>query len=172
MITPRQRRQRQVAAVGAMGHEEFLSGVRMLYACRYQDALTHFQEAVVLEPLSKGYLSYLGLATAHAARKFSDAEHLCRRAIEAEYHRPEHYYNLGEVYVLAGRKPDAIKAFNQALSWNPSYDAAHDALRKLGVRRPPVVPILARSHPLNIFLGKTLRRGKKTRELSSSTSSR
>jgi tetratricopeptide (TPR) repeat protein len=162
MISPRQRRMRQVAVVGAMGHDQFMAGVRMLYACRYQDALTHFQEAVVLEPQARGYLSYLGLATAHAQRKFSDAEQLCRRAIESEYHRPEHYYNLGEVYVLAARKSDAIKAFNQALSWNPSYDAAHDALRKLGVRRAPVVPILPRSHPLNIFLGKTFRRGKKT----------
>jgi tetratricopeptide (TPR) repeat protein len=162
MITPRQRRQRQIAVVGAMGHDQFLSGVRMLYACRYQDALSHFQEAVVLEPHSKGYLSYLGLATAHAQRKYSDAEQLCRRAIEAEYHRPEHYYNLGEVYVLAGRKPDAIKSFNQALSWNPSYDAAHDALRKLGVRRAPVLPILPRSHPLNVFLGRTLRGGKRS----------
>jgi len=161
MITPRQRRQRQVAVVGAMGHDQFLAGVRMLYACRYQDALTHFQEAVILEPQAKGYLSYLGLATAHASRKFSDAEQLCRRAIEAEYHRPEHYYNVGEVYVLAGRKRDAIKSFNQALSWNPSYEAAHDALRKLGVRRPPVVPVLARSHPVNVFLGRALRGGKK-----------
>lgn len=162
MASPRERRQRQVAVVGALGHEQFMAGVRMLYACRYHDALVHFQEAVVLEPLAKGYLSYLGLATAHAQRKFSDAEGLCRRAIEAEYHRPEHYFNLGEVYVLAGRKPDAIKSFNQALSWNPSYDAAHDALRKLGVRRPPVVPILPRSHPLNVFLGKTLRGNKKS----------
>ncbi|MEK7348982.1 MAG: tetratricopeptide repeat protein [Candidatus Eisenbacteria bacterium] len=161
MASPRERRQRQIAVVGAMGHDEFMSGVRMLYACRYQDALTHFQEAVVLEPHAKGYLSYLGLATAHAQRKFSDAEQLCRRAIESEYHRPEHYFNLGEVYVLAGRKSDAMKSFNQALSWNPGYDAAHDALRKLGVRRPPVVPILSRSHPLNVFLGKTLRGNKK-----------
>jgi tetratricopeptide (TPR) repeat protein len=144
-----------------MGQDQFLAGVRMLYACRYQDALTHFQEAVVLEPLAKGYLSYLGLATAHAERRFSDAEQLCRRAIEAEYHRPEHYYNIGEVYVLAGRKRDAIKSFQQALSWNPSYEAAHDALRKLGVRRAPVVPVLARSHPLNVFLGKALRGGRK-----------
>jgi len=168
MISPRQRRQRQVAIVGAMGHDQFMSGVRMLYACRYQDALTHFQEAVVLEPQSKGYLSYLGLATAHAQGKYSDAEQLCRRAIEAEYHRPEHYVNLGEVYVLAGRKRDAIKTYQQALSWNPSHEAAHDALRRLGVRRPPVVPILGRSHPLNVFLGKTLRRGKRTATRSAS----
>ena len=54
-----------------------------------------------------------------------------------------------------------MKAFNQALSWNPSFDASMDALRKLGVRRPPVLPILSRSHPVNIMLGKALRRGKK-----------
>jgi tetratricopeptide (TPR) repeat protein len=144
-----------------MGHDQFMAGVRMLYACRYQDALTHFQEAVVLEPQAKGYLSYLGLATAHAWKKYSDAEQLCRRAIEAEYHRPEHYYNLGEVYVLAGRKREAIKSFTQALSWNPSHEASHDSLRKLGVRRPPVVPVLARSHPVNVFLGRALRGGKK-----------
>jgi len=156
--TPKQRRQKQLAVVGAIGREHFLTGVRMLYACRYGDALVHFQEAVLLEPQSKGYLSYLGVATARAERKFSDAEQLCRRAIEAEYHRAEHYYNLGEVYLLAGRRSDAIKHFNQALSWNPSYEPARDSLRKLGIRRAPVVPALPRSHPINILLGKALRK--------------
>lgn len=158
MVTPKQRRQKQLAVVGAIGHEHFMTGVRMLYACRYQDALQHFQEASMLEPNAKGYLSYLGLATAHAQRKFADAEQLCRRAIEAEYHRPEHYFNLGEVFFLSGRKPDAIKCYNQALSWNPGYEPAQDALRKLGVRKPPVLSILPRSHPVNVLLGKTLRR--------------
>jgi tetratricopeptide (TPR) repeat protein len=162
MATAKERRQKQLAVVGAIGHEHFMTGVRMLYACRYQNALTHFQEASMLEPNARGYLSYLGLATAHAHRKFSDAEQLCRRAIEAEYHRPEHYFNLAEVYALAGRKSDAIKAYNQALSWNPNFEPAQDALRKLGVRRPPVLPSLPRSHPLNVFLGKTLRRRPRT----------
>ena len=161
MISPKQRRQKQLAVVGAIGREHFLTGVRMMYACRYGDALVHFQEAVMLEPHSKGYLSYLGVAVAHAERKYSDAEQLCRRAIEAEYHRPEHYYNLGEVHLLAGRKADAMKCFNQSLSWNPNFEAAQDALRKLGVRRPPVVPMLSRSHPVNVILGRALR--KKTR---------
>lgn len=161
MISPKQRRQKQLAVVGAIGREHFLTGVRMMYACRYGDALVHFQEAVMLEPHSKGYLSYLGVAVAHAERKYSDAEQLCRRAIEAEYHRPEHYHNLGEVHLLAGRKSDAMKCFNQALSWNPNFEAAQDALRKLGVRKAPVLPMLARSHPVNVILGKALR--KKTR---------
>ena len=161
MISPKQRRQKQLAVVGAIGREHFLTGVRMMYACRYGDALVHFQEAVMLEPHSKGYLSYLGVAVAHAERKYSDAEQLCRRAIEAEYHRPEHYFNLGEVHLLAGRKSDAMKCFNQSLSWNPNFEAAQDALRKLGVRKPPVLPMLSRSHPVNVILGKALR--KKTR---------
>lgn len=158
MTTPKQRRQKQLAVVGAIGREHFLTGVRMLYACRYGDALVHFQEAVMLEPQCKGYLSYLGVAVARAERKFSDAEQLCRRAIEAEYHRAEHYYNLGEVYLLSGRRSDAIKNYNQALSWNPNFEAARDALRKLGIRRTPVVPALPRSHPLNVILGKALRK--------------
>lgn len=158
MGTLKQRRQKQLAVVGAIGHEHFMTGVRMLYACRYQDALQHFQEASMLEPHARGYLSYLGLATAHAQRKFSDAEQLCRRAIEAEYHRPEHYFNLAEVFSLAGRRHDAIKAYNQALSWNPNFEPAQDALRKMGVRRPPILGSLPRSHPLNVFLGKTFRK--------------
>ena len=112
----------------------------------------------MLEPHSRGYLSYLGVAVAHAERKYADAEQLCRRAIEAEYHRPEHYYNLGEVHMLAGRKSEAMKCYNQALSWNPNFEAAQDALRKLGVRKPPVLPMLSRSHPVNVMLGKALRR--------------
>jgi len=66
MSSQKERRQKQLAVVGAIGHEHFMTGVRMLYACRYQDALAHFQEAAILEPHSRGYLSYLGLATAHA----------------------------------------------------------------------------------------------------------
>lgn len=158
MSSARQRRQKQLAQVGAIGHEHFMTGVRMLYACRYLDALQHFQEAVVMEPNAKGYLSYLGLATAHAQRKFADAEQLCRRSIESEYHRPEHYHNLAEVLTLAGRKGDAIKAYNQALSWNPNFEPSQDALRKMGTRRAPVLPVLPRSHPINVALGKAFRR--------------
>jgi Flp pilus assembly protein TadD len=161
VATARERRQKQIAVTGAIGHEHFMTGIRMLYACRYGDALSHFKEAVVLEPNSPGYLSYLGLATAHAERRYADAEQLCRRAIEREYHRPEHYHNLGEVMLLAGRRREAVLAFNQALSWNPSHEASQDALRKLGIRRPPVIPALPRNHPLNVFLGKTLRGGKR-----------
>lgn len=161
MATAREKRQKQLAVTGAIGHEYFLTGVRMLYACRYADALEHFKEAVVIEPHAPGYLSYLGLATAHAERKYADAEQLCRRAIEREYHRPEHYHNLGQVFLLAGRRREAVQAFNQALSWNPNHEPSQDALRQLGIRRPPVISALPRSHPLNIFLGKTLRGRKK-----------
>ena len=158
MSSIKERRQKQLAVVGAIGREHFLTGVRMMYACRYGDALHHFREAVLLEPQALGYLSYQGVALAHAERKYSDAEQLCRRAIESEYHRPEHYFNLGEVHLLAGRRGEAVKCFNQALSWNPGFEAAQDALRKLGIRKAPVVPILPRSHPLNVILGKALRR--------------
>ena len=54
-----------------------------------------------------------------------------------------------------------MKAFNQALSWNPNHEASADCLRKLGIRKPPVVPALPRNHPINIMLGKALRRKKK-----------
>jgi len=164
MSTFKDRRQKQLAVVGAIGREHFQTGVRMLYANRFGDALHHFQEAVVLEPQAHGYLSYLGLALAHADRKYSDAAQLCRRAIESEYHRPEHYFNLGEVHLLAGRRAEAVKSYNQALSWNPSYEPAQDALRRLGIRKPPVLPILPRSHPVNVLLGKALR-GKVKRTL-------
>ena len=162
MSTSKERRQKAQAVVGAIGREHFLTGVRMMYACRYGDALHHFQEAILLEPTAHGYLSYQGVALAHVERKYSDAERLCRRAIESEYHRPEHYFNLGEVHLLAGRRAEAVKCFNQALSWNPAFEAAIDALRKLGIRKPPVVPMLPRSHPVNVLLGKALR-GKKQR---------
>jgi tetratricopeptide (TPR) repeat protein len=163
MSNLKDRRAKQLAVVGAIGREHFQTGVRMLYACRFGDALHHFQEAVVLEPLAHGYLSYLGLALAHADRKYSDAVQLCRRSIESEYHRPEHYFNLGEIHSLAGRRKEAVKSYNQALSWNPTFEPAQDALRKLGVRKPPVVAILPRSHPVNVLLGKAFRRGGKVK---------
>src|SRR5688572_32584849 len=39
MITPKQRRQKELAVVEAIGREHFQTGVRMMYACRYGDAL-------------------------------------------------------------------------------------------------------------------------------------
>jgi hypothetical protein len=51
-----------------------------------------------------------------------------------------------------------VKSYNQALSWNPTYEPAQDALRKLGIRKAPVVPILPRNHPVNVLLGKALHR--------------
>jgi hypothetical protein len=76
MSNLKDRRERQLAVVGAIGREHFQTGVRMLYACRYGDAL-----------------------------------------------------------------------------------------RKLGIRKPPVLAILPRSHPVNVLLGKALRRKVKQRPL-------
>src|SRR5437016_13937582 len=163
MSSARDKRQRQIAVTGAIGHEHFMAGVRMLYACRYRDAVNHFQEAIMLEPAAKGYLSYLGLAVAHADRKYNDAEQLCRRSIEIEYHRPEHYHNLGEVFLLANRAKDAIKAFNQALSWNPNYEPPNVPLGSLGAGNPPAVRFLPRSIPTNAIPGKPLGGGRNRR---------
>ena len=69
MSTARDRRQRQIAVTGAIGHEHFMTGVRMLYACRYRDAVNHFQEAIMLEPAAKGRPLQAGRALQEVQRR-------------------------------------------------------------------------------------------------------
>ena len=94
MITPKQQRQNRLDVVQPIGREHFQTGVRMMYACRYGDALVHFQEAVMLEPNSKGYLSYLGVAMAHAQRKHGEW-HRARRAAPSPHREREQRRECG-----------------------------------------------------------------------------
>jgi hypothetical protein len=66
---------------------------------------------------------------------------------------PEAWLNLGRAYRALGHRVLAVRALVRGKELDPANEEVREELRRLGVRRPPVLPFLPRSHPLNRFLG-------------------
>jgi hypothetical protein len=67
---------------------------------------------------------------------------------------PLFYLNLGRAYLKGDRKQSAIQAFQQGLKYDRTDRALVFEIKRLGLRKKPVVPFLERGHPVNIYLGR------------------
>jgi Flp pilus assembly protein TadD len=99
------------------------------------------------------FCSYLAVCLARERQDFDSASKLCMDSIAVEPRKPLHYLNLGRVYLAAGDRKEAIRAFRNGLL-HGNNELIQYELRMLGWRKPPVIPTLDRKHPLNVFLGK------------------
>ncbi|MFQ5778842.1 MAG: tetratricopeptide repeat protein [Terriglobia bacterium] len=133
---------------------EFKVGM-MLYRNRsFANSLEKVQRAVELDPKNAHYVSYMGLLVALVQKNYRLAEELCHRALRMNHNEPQLYLNIAEVYLRARNKEDAVEALTVGLQYTKRNLRLTQALRKLGVRRPPVIPFLERKHFLNRHLGK------------------
>ena len=119
-------------------------------------ALSFFERAVQLEetPL---YCSYYAYCVARERGQFQLAVTLCEKAKAKEPDRAIHYLNLGKVYLLAGKKPQAIDVFREGMRYEENQDIVKE-LSKIGPRKPPAIPFLRRENPINKYLGIVLAR--------------
>lgn len=133
---------------------EFRAGVQFLRGGDCPKALTHLRKAKDLEPDNAYFISYLGLALAHAEQKWAEAEKLCHSAMRMNRRQAQLYLNLAEVYVSSGRRQDASDVLARGMHYAPHDLRIRSALGKLSTRRPPVLRFLPRHHFLNRNLGK------------------
>lgn len=101
--------------------------------------------------------SYLGYCLARERRQFKQGVNLCREALHKEPGNSAHFLNLGRIYLEAGQKAHALKAFRQGLKVGRNPRIVKE-LERLGSRKPPVIASLARNHPFNYYLGLFLHR--------------
>lgn len=66
---------------------------------------------------------------------------------------PVAWLNLGRAYRALGHRVAAVRALVRGKELDPDNEDVKEELRRLGIRRPPVLPFLARAHPLNRLLG-------------------
>ncbi len=138
--------------MGGTNVEQLIAnGIRAANSGRTSHALECFEEAVKLQN-SPANWSYLAFCLAKERRQFEQAVQLCQEAIRKDPHSAVHYLNLGRVHLLAGRTKDAIHVFRQGLLYESNI-LIEAELRKIGLRKPPIVGFLRRDHPINKYLG-------------------
>lgn len=108
-------------------------------------------------------LSYFGLCLALVQKRYKPAIDLCKRARDLEFYNGDHYVNLTRVYVAAGNRKKAIDTAEAGLKVAPEHEGLLEVREQLGVRARPSLPILDRTNPINVSLGRA-RHAKKSAE--------
>jgi tetratricopeptide (TPR) repeat protein len=96
--------------------------------------------------------SCLGFCLAKELNQFERAIALCRSAIERDPANTRHYLNLGRVFLMMGKKGEALNIYNDGLRHGKDPDILQD-LKLVGMRRKPIIPALHREHIINRSLG-------------------
>lgn len=147
--------------VGKMPQKEsadvfFEKGLKALREKNIPSALSFFEKSVRIEenPLNSSYLAY---CIARERGQFKKAISMCSKAIEREPEDSALYLNLGRVYMLSGRRKDAIETLRKGMSYKNNQEII-DELNRLGTRKSPVLRFLKRENPVNKYLGVILKR--------------
>jgi tetratricopeptide (TPR) repeat protein len=153
-------------AAGSIKPVDYLRAVKAhLRSGRQKDAFRILQQGAVQFPEDPLILSYYGCLQALVDKKYRSGVETCRQAITLlkksetfgeEVLYPVFYLNLGRAYAAAGKKKDAIEAFNRGLAYDNSNRDLLNELRALGKRKKPPVPFLERSNPINKYIGMIL----------------
>jgi tetratricopeptide (TPR) repeat protein len=135
-------------------------------------ALDLLNTALLEYPDEPFLLSYYGCLEAVINQNVAYGIDTCKRALEMlndrspvsrEIFYPTFYLNLGRAYIAAGKKKDAVAAFQKGLSYDEENKDLLWEARKLGMRKSPVIPYLKRTNPINKYIGMVLHKlGKKT----------
>ncbi len=131
-------------------------GREALAAGDTKTALECYRSLVALERRPE-FCSALAFCLAREKGQYKEAVSLCNEAVKREPKEVRHFLLMGRIYLLAGRKKEAIRVFNLGLRHGASPEIRAE-LKKLGTRKPPPLPFLARENPLNVFVGKLMSR--------------
>lgn len=141
--------------------ESYRNGMQLLADGRPRDALAFFRGAIELEDGQSGggrgdarYLSFCGLSLCLSREDIHKAIGCCRGAAKLDPTRPDVWWNLGRVAMVARRRGEAYRALRYGLRLDPNHQGMRTDLKRLGIRRRPPISFLPRSHKANVFLGR------------------
>jgi tetratricopeptide (TPR) repeat protein len=143
-----------------VAEDSFQRGQLAMDQGRQREALAYFEAAVALErrfgvarPQAR-YLSNYGLCLGLNKVQLAEAIKYCQAATGLEQFDAELHFNLGRVYLLAGRRKRAYQSLLRGLRLQPDHAGIRRELQRMGRRRRPVLPFLARGNALNVLLGR------------------
>ena len=135
-------------------HHLLIEGSEALKKGDTATALACYEKLLAVERAPE-VCSALAFCLAREKGAYREAVSLCNEAIKKDPKQTSHFLLMGRIYVLAGRKKEALRAFHLGLRHGSSPEIEAE-LKKLGMRRPPVLPFLKRENPINKYLGKLL----------------
>lgn len=77
----------------------------------------------------------------------------CVQALRQAFYIPDLYCALGMILLRAGDRSKAYAAFQRGLKIDPNHPALSRRVAEMGIRRPPALSFLRRTHPANRVLG-------------------
>ena len=141
----------------------FQRGLDAMNAGRGLEALALFEAALEVErrlgartPQAR-YLSFYGLSLITEGGQPREGAELCRQAIALEFFNADLCFNYGRALLATARRKEAYTVFLKGLKVQKTHQGILRELGRMGWRRRPIIPFLARSNRINVTLGKMLR---------------
>lgn len=128
-------------------------GISLARGGYFKEAIKIFEEGICFTQDPKA-MSYYALCVAEIEGDYNKAISLCLVAAGREFYNPDIYLNIGRIFILKGQKAFAVKSFIKGLKISRTHQGLINAIKKLGVRRKPILPFLPRHNFINRFLGK------------------
>lgn len=125
-------------------------------------ALNTLRDAIEKFPADPYLLSYYGCLIAVIENRTKEGVRICENAIKllntsmpfgSEFFYPVFYLNLGRAYLKDKKKKAAVQAFQEGLKNDPENRDLLWEMKKIGTRDKPPLPFLARSNPINKYIG-------------------
>jgi tetratricopeptide (TPR) repeat protein len=157
------------AEPNAVIHERVREAIQLTRQEIYEKALEAFEEN--LPTLTEGTIadkrvaasafSFYGLCIAMVRRRYAEAVKYCNVSLKSNFMDPDHRANLALVYLERNERSKAVETLNAGLRLAPNNPQINKIFDRIGRRQPPVIPFLARSNALNVWLGRLRYGGRK-----------
>lgn len=139
---------------------ELMKGIDLIERGELSRAYNFFQNYSEQEPLNPIPKSFLGYLTAVFQKKTFQGLEMCLEAIKLEKEEPLLYLNLARVYMLMNDRYHAVQAIQNGLKFrhSPFRNNLANFYRQIGIRKKPPISFLSRNNPLNVIIGKMMRK--------------
>ena len=91
-----------------------------------------------------------------------DGARFCEIAIQKEPYQAEHYAILARIWIAGRNRLKTVQAIDRGLKEVPNAQILLELRGEIGWREKSAVGFLPRNHPVNVTLGKMLRKKPKS----------
>lgn len=114
------------------------SGLDALEQDNHIEAMMLFERARQQQdtPIARSYLAY---CLAYVNHDYQKALSLCQDTLRNDPQVSDHYLNMGRIYLLAGKRAQAMQIFKQGIKLGPNPVLLNE-LKKFERRQPVVSP--------------------------------